>query len=96
MRPVNEPPEVFRRTLARRGVVHRNYRPAHGRWTRQSSSVSGAQVVDGFQTYHVMNPFDDGIGLDEYVDWLIDKDIPHVTAPIIVKYITNLQLLGLL
>ena len=22
-----------------------------------------------------------------------DKDIPHVTAPIIVKYITNLQLL---
>ena len=25
-----------------------------------------------------------------------DKDIPHVTAPIIVKYITNLQLLGLL
>jgi fatty acid CoA ligase FadD9 len=126
----------------------------------------GAQVVDGFQTYHVMNPYDDGIGLDEYVDWLIDagypvqriadygewlprfegamralperqrqysllpllhnyqkpekpirgslaptdrfraavqeakigpdKDIPHVSAPIIVKYITNLQLLGLL
>ena len=116
----------------------------------------------GFKTYHVMNPYDDGIGLDEYIDWLIDagyipdyaqwlrrfetamralpererqysllpllhnyqhpkkplrgsmapadrfrsavheaktgrdKDIPHVTAPIIVKYITNLQLLGLL
>jgi fatty acid CoA ligase FadD9 len=113
-----------------------------------------------------MNPYDDGIGLDEYVDWLIeagysvrriadyaewlqrfetslralpdrqrqysllpllhnyqhpekplrgslaptdkfraavqeakigpDKDIPHVSAPIIVKYITDLQLLGLL
>jgi fatty acid CoA ligase FadD9 len=25
-----------------------------------------------------------------------DKDIPHVTPQIIVKYITNLQLLGLL
>jgi fatty acid CoA ligase FadD9 len=25
-----------------------------------------------------------------------DKDIPHVTAPVIVKYITDLQLLGLL
>jgi thioester reductase-like protein len=25
-----------------------------------------------------------------------DKDIPHVTVPIIVKYITDLQLLGLL
>jgi fatty acid CoA ligase FadD9 len=129
-------------------------------------STLGAQLVDGYQTYHVMNPYDDGIGLDEYVDWLIDagypiqripgydawlqrfdtalralpdkqrqasllpllhnyqrpekpirgsmaptdrfraavqdakigpdKDIPHVTAPVIVKYITDLQLLGLL
>jgi fatty acid CoA ligase FadD9 len=129
-------------------------------------STLGAQVVDGFSTYHVMNPHDDGIGLDEYVDWLNDagypiqripgydawlqrfdtalhaltdtqrqasllpllhnyqrpekpirgsmaptnrfraavqeakigpdKDIPHVTAPIIIKYITDLQLLGLL
>jgi fatty acid CoA ligase FadD9 len=132
----------------------------------EAISELGAQAVDGFQTYHVMNPYDDGIGLDEYVDWLIDagyaiqrvgdyatwlerfettlralperqrqysllpllhnyqrpdkpingsmaptdrfraavqeakigpdKDIPHVSAPIIVKYITDLQLLGLL
>jgi fatty acid CoA ligase FadD9 len=124
------------------------------------------QQVDRFETYHVLNPYDDGVGLDEYVDWLIeagyaihripdygtwlqrfetamralpeqqrqrsvlpllhfyqrpqtpicasiapterfrsavqdakigpDKDIPHVSAPIIVKYITNLRLLGLL
>jgi fatty acid CoA ligase FadD9 len=132
-------------------------------------SILGTQVLDsgvGYQTYHVMNPYDDGIGLDEYVDWLIDagypvqriaeygewlprfegamralperqrqysllpllhnyqkperpirgslaptdrfrtavqeakigpdKDIPHISAPIIVKYITDLQLLGLL
>ncbi|ORA09358.1 carboxylic acid reductase [Mycobacterium arosiense] len=132
-------------------------------------STLGTQITDsdtGFQTYHVMNPYDDGIGLDEYVDWLVeagysieriadyaewlrrfetslralpdkqrqysllpllhnyqkpekpingsmaptdvfraavqeakigpDKDIPHVTAPVIVKYVTNLQLLGLL
>ena len=29
-----------------------------------------------FQTYHVMNPHDDGIGLDEYVDWLIEAGHP--------------------
>jgi fatty acid CoA ligase FadD9 len=129
-------------------------------------STLGERVVVGFETYHVMNPYDDGIGLDEYVDWLNeagypvervgdyaawlqrfetavralperqrqasllpllhnyqrpetpirgsiaptdrfrsavqdakigpDKDIPHVTREIIVKYITDLQLLGLL
>jgi fatty acid CoA ligase FadD9 len=132
-------------------------------------STLGPQVLvegDGYQTYHVMNPYDDGIGLDEYIDWLNDagysierigdygkwlqrfetslralpdrqrqysllpllhnyqkpekpirgsmaptdrfraavqeakigpdKDIPHIAAPIIVKYITDLQLLGLL
>jgi fatty acid CoA ligase FadD9 len=132
----------------------------------EAISSLGAQVVDGFQTYHVMNPYDDGVGLDEYVDWLIDagypiqrvgdyaawlqrfettlralperqrqysllpllhnyqhpqtpingsmaptdrfraavqeakigpdKDIPHVSVPVIVKYITDLELLGLL
>jgi fatty acid CoA ligase FadD9 len=132
----------------------------------EAVATLGAQVVDGFATYHVMNPYDDDIGLDEYVDWLVDagypiqhipgydawlyrfdtalralpdkqrqasllpllhnyqrpekpitgsiapterfraavqdakigpdKDIPHVTAPMIIKYITDLQLLGLL
>ena len=33
-------------------------------------------MVDGFETYHVMNPYDDGIGLDEYVDWLIEAGYP--------------------
>ncbi|OBA62570.1 non-ribosomal peptide synthetase [Mycobacterium sp. 1100029.7] len=136
----------------------------------EAITTLGAQTVDGFATYHVMNPHDDGIGLDEYVDWLIqagypierindfnewlrrfeaglrelpdrqrqhsvlqilqsagpqymrpatpirtasaptdrfraavqeakigpDNDIPHVSAPMIVKYVTDLQLLGLL
>ena len=132
----------------------------------EAISTLGERVVHGFETYHVMNPYDDGIGLDEYVDWLIeagypiervggygewlqrfdttlralpekqrqasllplihnyqrpetpirgsiaptdrfrsavqdvkigpDKDIPHVTRDVIVKYIIDLQLLGLL
>jgi fatty acid CoA ligase FadD9 len=132
----------------------------------EAIATLGPQVVNGFATYNVLNPYDDGIGLDEYVDWLIDagypiqripdydgwlqrfetslralplrqhqhsllpllhkfqrpekpirgtmaptdrfraavqdakigpdKDIPHITAPIIINYITNLQLLGLL
>ncbi|MDT5350788.1 MAG: fatty acid CoA ligase FadD9, partial [Mycobacterium sp.] len=125
--------------------------------------------ADGYATYHVMNPYDDGIGFDEFVDWLNspdvagcsiqriadygdwlarfettlralperqrhasllpllhnyqkpdapecgsiaptdrfraavqeakigpDKDIPHITPPIIAKYVSDLRLLGLL
>ncbi|BBX07422.1 carboxylic acid reductase [Mycolicibacterium aichiense] len=132
----------------------------------EAISTLGAHVTQGFETYHVMNPYDDGLGLDEFVDWLIDagypiqriaeygswlqrfetamralpdrqrqysllpllhnyqhperpirgsiapterfraavqeakigpdKDIPHVSAEVIVKYISDLQLLGLL
>ncbi|EJZ09834.1 acyl-CoA dehydrogenase [Mycolicibacterium vaccae ATCC 25954] len=129
-------------------------------------STIGAQVIEGFETYHVMNPHDDAISLDTFVDWLIaagypivrvpgyaawlqrfdtalrglpekqrqasllplihnyqhpehpingplapadrfraavqeakigpDKDIPHLSAPVIVKYLTDLELLGLI
>jgi fatty acid CoA ligase FadD9 len=132
----------------------------------EAIATLGAHVDEGFETYHVMNPYDDGISMDTFVDWLIeagykieriddyaewldrfettlrtlpdrqrqasllpllhnyqqpgvpvngamaptdvfraavqeakigpDKDIPHVSAPVIVKYITDLQLLGLL
>jgi thioester reductase-like protein len=139
----------------------------------EAISTLGAQAVDGFQTFHVMNPHDDGIGLDQYVDWLIEAgyairriadfgewvqqfeaalralpdqqrrhsvlqmlllrnpgqahplqptsgsfgptdrfrsavqeaklgpdkntpDIPHVSAAIVIKYVTDLQLFGLL
>jgi fatty acid CoA ligase FadD9 len=132
----------------------------------EAISTLGSRVESGFETYHVMNPYDDGIGMDEFVDWLVDagysirrvdsygewlqrfettlralpekqrnasllpllhnyqspehpingsiapterfraavqeakigpdKDIPHISAPVIVKYITDLELLGLL
>src|SRR6202451_130691 len=41
----------------------------------EAISVLGPRVREeeaGSQTYHVMNPYDDGIGLREYVGWLID------------------------
>ncbi|MFA5608429.1 MAG: thioester reductase domain-containing protein, partial [Leucobacter sp.] len=38
----------------------------------EAITTLGSQLDDGFETYHVMNPHDDGIGFDECVDWLID------------------------
>ncbi len=37
----------------------------------EAISSLGAQSADEFHTYHVMNPYDDGIGMDEFVDWLV-------------------------
>jgi thioester reductase-like protein len=42
----------------------------------EAIATLGAQVLDGFETYHVMNTHDDGIGLDEYVDWLVEAGYP--------------------
>jgi fatty acid CoA ligase FadD9 len=33
-------------------------------------------VEPGFRTYRISNPYDDGVGLDEYVDWLNDAGYP--------------------
>src|SRR5262249_20962555 len=61
--------------------AHGNRQRAHFdglpvKFVAESIATLGLQVVDGFQTYHVMNPHDDGIGLDEYVDWLIEAGYP--------------------
>ena len=38
----------------------------------EAISTLGVNVREGFQTYHVMNPYDDGIGMDQFVDWLVE------------------------
>ena len=42
----------------------------------EAIATLGSRVGDGFRTYHVMNPHDDGIGFDEFVDWLIEAGHP--------------------
>ena len=41
----------------------------------EAISTLGAHT-DDFQTFHVMNDHDDGVGLDQFVDWLIDAGFP--------------------
>jgi fatty acid CoA ligase FadD9 len=47
----------------------------------EAIATLGAQVETGVETYHVLNPHDDGIGLDEYVDWLIEAGYPIQRVP---------------
>jgi fatty acid CoA ligase FadD9 len=36
----------------------------------EAITTLGKQVTDGFRSFDVMNPYDDGISLDVFVDWL--------------------------
>ncbi|MDT5054692.1 MAG: fatty acid CoA ligase FadD9 [Mycobacterium sp.] len=38
----------------------------------ESITTLGEQIRDGFHSFDVMNPHDDGVSLDVFVDWLID------------------------
>ena len=42
----------------------------------EAISTLGVHVHEGFETYHVMNPYDDGIGMDQFVDWLVEAGYP--------------------
>lgn len=57
----------------------------------ESISTLGAQTVDGFRTFHVMNPYDDGIGMDEFVDWLIDPEVAGCAIQRVDDYADWLQ-----
>jgi fatty acid CoA ligase FadD9 len=42
----------------------------------EAISTIGCELAPDHRTYHVVNPHDDGIGLDEYVDWMIEAGRP--------------------
>ncbi|WP_225724597.1 MULTISPECIES: carboxylic acid reductase [unclassified Nocardia] len=45
-------------------------------FTAAAITTLGTQVTAGFQTFDVLNPHEDGISLDEFVDWLIAAGHP--------------------
>ena len=42
----------------------------------EAITTLGANATDGLHTYNVVNPHDDGISLDQFVDWLIAAGNP--------------------
>ena len=42
----------------------------------EAIATLGANATDGFHTYNAVNPHDDGISLDQFVDWLIAAGNP--------------------
>ncbi|MCU1648825.1 MAG: oxidoreductase [Nocardia sp.] len=42
-------------------------------FTAAAITVLGAEATTGFHAFDVLNPHDDGLSLDEFVDWLIES-----------------------
>ncbi|WP_062989422.1 carboxylic acid reductase [Nocardia anaemiae] len=45
-------------------------------FTAEAITTIGAEVRTDFHTFDVLNPHDDGVSLDEFVDWLIESGHP--------------------
>lgn len=78
-------PDMFTRlmfSLVQSGVAPRSFYPsAEGApkphydglpvdFTAAAIVSLGEQVQRGYETYHVVNPHDDGVSMDEFVDWI--------------------------
>ncbi|MFI7000794.1 carboxylic acid reductase [Nocardia sp. NPDC050175] len=69
-------PSSFYRTDADGNRQRAHYDGLPADFTAEAITTLGIQATDGFQTYDVLNPHDDGISLDEFVDWLIESGRP--------------------
>jgi fatty acid CoA ligase FadD9 len=159
-------PRSFYETDAEENRSRAHYDGLPADFVAESITTLAEQTTEGFRSFDVINPYDDGISLDTFVDWLTDaghkiqriddykdwlarfettlralpekqrqhtvlpllnayqkpqkplrgapapaevfhtavraakigaeEDIPHLSAPLIDKYVTDLQHLGLL
>lgn len=67
-------PESFYRTAADGRRAHYDGLPAD--FTAAAITALTPETAGGFDTYDVLNPHDDGIGLDTFVDWLVEAGHP--------------------
>src|SRR5262249_13036907 len=45
-------------------------------FTAESIATLGEKALSGYRTYHVVNPHDDGISMDTFIDWAIEAGHP--------------------
>ena len=83
-------PDMFTRwvySIVKTGLAPRSFYRANDKvrphydglpvdFTAASIVALGESATRGFQTYHVVNPHDDGISMDEFVDWIAEAGYP--------------------
>ncbi|MCX4097626.1 carboxylic acid reductase [Nocardia sp. alder85J] len=69
-------PKSFYRTDSAGHRQRSHYDGLPADFTAAAITGLGAAATTGYQTFDVLNPHDDGISLDQFVDWLIDEGHP--------------------
>jgi fatty acid CoA ligase FadD9 len=57
----------------------------------EAITTIGAQGAEGFRSYGVMNPHDDGVSLDVFVDWLIADGVPITRIDDHAQWVTRFK-----
>ena len=65
-------PGSFYQTDAAGNRARAHYAGVPADFVAEAVTTLGKQVTDGFRSFDVENPYDGGISLDTFVDWLID------------------------
>jgi fatty acid CoA ligase FadD9 len=65
-------PGSFYQTDAAGNRARAHYAGVPADFVAEAVTTLGMQVTEGFRSFDVENPHDDGISLDTFVDWLID------------------------
>ncbi|HSV47726.1 MAG TPA: carboxylic acid reductase [Ramlibacter sp.] len=81
-------PDMFTRwlySIIAAGIAPRSFYVGEGRphydglpvdFTAAAMATLGASAGGGFRTYHVVNPHDDGISMDTFIDWAVENGHP--------------------
>ena len=69
-------PHSFYRTDSRGNRQRAHYDGLPVDFTAEAIATLGAQNTDGYRTFNAVNPHDDGVSLDVFVDWLIEAGYP--------------------
>ncbi|GAA5092488.1 carboxylic acid reductase [Nocardia iowensis] len=69
-------PKSFYELDARGNRRRAHYDGLPADFTAAAITALGPQTTSGYQTFDVINPHDDGISLDTFVDWLIEAGHP--------------------
>ncbi|WP_067529442.1 carboxylic acid reductase [Nocardia uniformis] len=84
-------PGSFYRTDAGGNRQRAHYDGLPADFTAAAVTALGASVTTGFETFDVLNPHDDGISLDTFVDWLIEQGQPIERIDDYAEWLTRFE-----